>query len=93
MKQCTCNAIGCRAAILDAEIFCRRHLSMVESDTRRVLAKHFRLNRRQSAIFDDALRRAQSEILYFQTNGHPVPKDRPFMWDDDDAAGARGDIG
>lgn len=80
-----CCAIGCRAALLETELFCVRHLHMVESDTRRVLARTFRpAKKHQSAVFVETLSRARREVLCFQTNGHPVPKDRPFEWDDDE---------
>jgi len=85
MKHRTCNAIGCRAAILDTEVFCYRHLVMVESDVKRVLGRTFRPGmKHQSAVFSDTLERARREILYFVTNGHAVPRDRPFMWDEDE---------
>lgn len=56
---------------------------MLESDTRRVLGKTFRPGaKRQSATFDVVFQRALQEILFFQTNGHRIPRDRPFEWDD-----------
>lgn len=58
---------------------------MVESDAKRVLGRTFRPGKKhQSAVFIDTLELARREILYFQTNGHHVPRDRPFMWDDDE---------
>jgi len=78
-----CSAIGCRSSILREEVFCARCLVMVESDTRKLLGKHFRpLARKQSATFHHWLSEAQREVVYFKTAGHPVPKDRPFQWDD-----------
>jgi hypothetical protein len=81
-----CNAIGCRAAILDVECFCSRHLAMVESDTRRVFERSFRPCRLlQSKVFVVSLERAQREILYFVTEGHRIPRARAFEFDDDGA--------
>lgn len=78
-----CEAIGCRAVILDTEVFCRRHFVMLNSDTQRVIGKTFRPRaRRHSAVFVAALEFAQKEILFYQTNGHRLPVDRPFEWDD-----------
>lgn len=83
MTRGRCHAIGCRASILPTEIFCTRHLLMVESDTRTVLGRTFRpLQQHQSATFLAVLDRAVHEVLYFTTSGHPVPRDRPFEWDD-----------
>lgn len=87
MRRGQCEAIGCRAAILETEVFCRRHLLMLESDTRRVLGKTFRPGvRRQSARYLDVLALAQREILFFTTNGHHMPKDRAFEWDDEEVS-------
>lgn len=78
-----CVAVGCRAAILPSEILCPRHRVMAQSDTLTALGRLFRPGRpRQSATFSDLLERALAEILYFQTEGHRVPRDLPFMWDD-----------
>lgn len=83
MTRGQCQAIGCRAAILDRELFCGRHAGMVESDTRRALDRTWRpANRRQSETFAVLLETAQREILYFQMNGHHTPRDRPFEWDE-----------
>lgn len=83
MQRTACNAIGCRAAILPSEVFCARHLLMVESDTRRVLRHTLRPRQRHQSdlclvIVETALR----EILLWQTCGYKVPRDQPFEWDD-----------
>lgn len=84
MKHERCNAIGCNATTRRDEVFCPKHLVMVESDTRTVLGRTFRPSRwNQSATFEETLDRARREVLYFQTEGHHVPRDRPFMWDDE----------
>ena len=84
MGSPTCFAIGCRALILDTEIFCRRHLLIVESDLRRVLERTYSPGkRRQSARFQAALSWAQGEILYFQLHGHVVPQASSFEFDDE----------
>ena len=83
MKRATCNAIGCHAQILDTELFCARHVRMVESDTLRVLGRTFRPRAKyQSNVFRETLERARREILYFQTEGHAMPRDRAFEWDE-----------
>lgn len=84
MSRPTCEAIGCRAAILDTEVFCVKHWHMLESDTKRTIAKTFRAGgKRQSAAYMASLAFAQSEILFFQTNGHRMPKDSSFEWAED----------
>lgn len=84
MRHGECNAIGCRALIISTEVLCARHVVMVESDTLRVLRKTYRPGQKyQSQVFRDTLDAARREILYYQTNGHKVPQDRPFEWDDD----------
>jgi len=75
-----CHAIGCLALTLDTELFCERHVVMVESDTRRILARTFRPNKRPSKILEDMLALAQREILAFQHNGHKSPREQPFEW-------------
>jgi len=83
MRTGHCNAIGCRALILDDEVFCTRHLQMVQSDTRTVIGRKFRPRaKHQSAVFRDVLDLARREILYFQTEGHPMPRDRAFEWEE-----------
>lgn len=84
MRLCRCNAISCFAKIPPEHVFCEKHLPMVESDTRRVLGKTFRPGRiHQTYVFKETLERARSEILYFVTEGHRTPRDRPFEWDDE----------
>lgn len=84
MKRRECNAVGCRASILDTEVFCSRCLAMVEGDTRRVLGRTFRPRiKHQSNVFRETLARALQEILYFKTEGHAMPRDRQFQWDDE----------
>lgn len=79
----TCEVIGCRALILPYALFCDRCWPLIESDTRRIIEKHHRPNaRRLNAVTMRAVEQATREILYFRTNGHPVPRDRPFEWDD-----------
>lgn len=83
MSRHTCEAVGCSAAILPTELFCGRHLQMLESDLRRILERKYRPKaRHQTQIFTLTLEKARHEILYRQTTGHPVPRDRPFEWDD-----------
>jgi ERCC4-related helicase len=83
MRAGHCNAIGCRALILDEEVFCARHLRMVQSDTRVLLGRKFRpLAKQQTATFRHFLELARREILFYQTEGHAMPHDRPFEWDD-----------
>lgn len=87
MRRGACEAIGCRASVLESELFCARCLHMVESDARRALGRLWRPGQKhQSATFHVVLETARREILYFQTNGHPVPRDRPFEWDDDEVS-------
>jgi hypothetical protein len=76
----TCQAVGCRALILRSEVFCSRHLRMVQSDTRRVLERTFRPGRKSSKVFAVNLARAIDEILYFQMEGHRVPRLESFEW-------------
>jgi len=33
-------------------------------------------------VFRDILELARREILYFQTEGHLMPRDRAFEWDE-----------
>jgi hypothetical protein len=80
--QAECHAIGCRALILPTQVFCEKHLAMLESDTRRVLDATFRPGKPTSKKFDVALAFAMNEILFFQTNGHRLPVNRDFEWDD-----------
>lgn len=83
MKWNTCEAIGCRADAIVNAVFCLRHRGMVQSDTLRLLERAFRPAARvQSKRFRDLLELAQREILYFQTEGHPLPRDRAFQWDE-----------
>jgi len=78
LTDLTCRAVGCRARILKTEIFCARHLAMCQSDVRRVLERKFRPGRKQSHVFDVNLKLAVKEILYYQTEGHHVPRDVEF---------------
>lgn len=80
MRQQTCNAIGCRALILPREVFCERHLVMLQSDIRKLVEKHYRPGKKPSALFREFLDRARVEILYYQTEGHRVPREADFEW-------------
>ncbi len=81
MKQHTCNAIGCRALILPRELFCSRHLPLLQSDVRRVLERTYRPDaRRQSQVFESTMETARREILYAVTEGHRAPRDAAFEW-------------
>jgi hypothetical protein len=83
VKRCQCEAIGCRAAIQPTEVFCRKHFVMLESDTQRALGRTFKPDaKRHSATFLVILEGAQREILFYVTNGHRLPRDRQFEWDD-----------
>lgn len=84
MRVAACNAIACRAAILPTELFCAKHLPMLESDTRRVLARTFRPGRPQSATFRQTLETARQEILNYAIRGGHVPRNRPFEWDEEE---------
>lgn len=55
---------------------------MLETDTQRIIGRTFRCGVRRSARFVQALEWACREILFFQTNGHKMPRDRAFEWDD-----------
>lgn len=83
MKAWGCHAIGCRAAILPSELFCERHQRMCQSDVARVLAKKFRPGKPLSKVCAKVLALAVKEILYFQTEGHHIPRDAAFQFDDD----------
>ncbi len=83
MTPGSCHAIGCRARILETEVFCATHGVMLEDDTRRLLAKTFRVGRRQSQRFYLALAWAVKECLFYQTHGHRMPRASNFMWDED----------
>lgn len=85
MRSGHCNAIGCRALILDEDVFCARHLVMVEGDTRVLLGRKFRPRaKQQTATFKHFLEFARREILQFQLEGHHTPRERPFEWDEAD---------
>ena len=77
MRGC-CEAVGCRAGILPTELFCQRHVVMVETDTRRILERTFGPGRRASAVLEKALETARAEILFVQTNGYRMPREQVF---------------
>jgi len=89
MRRAFCNAIGCHAATLDTEAFCQRHWVMLESDTQKVIGRTFRPGKPPTASFNRALEFARREILFLQTNGHRIPRDRDFQWDDDERTATR----
>ena len=83
MKRGECAYAPCRAQILTTELFCRKHLAMLESDTVRVLGKTYRPGAfRQSARFDVVFQQALKELLFFVTNGHRMLRAAAFEWDD-----------
>lgn len=53
---------------------------MLPSDLRRILERHDRPAGRRTHVFELTLERAQAEILYYQTNGHHIPRDVEFEW-------------
>lgn len=61
---------------------------MLQSDVRRILGRQFRPGRKQSQAFNRTLELARSEILYAQTEGHKVPREADFQWNDDETGGA-----
>jgi hypothetical protein len=75
-----CAAIGCRARILPTELFCQRHLTMLQSDIRTLVLRTFRPGQTPTKVFTRHLERAQLEILYAQTEGHRVPRPAEFEW-------------
>lgn len=82
MHQSECDAIGCRASVPTSQIYCARHLAMVEPDTRRVLERTFKPGRYPSKVFTVTLERSRQEILFYQTNGHRMPREANFEWTD-----------
>ena len=85
MRRGTCHAMACSAAATNAA-FCDRHWLMLESDTQRVIARTYRDVKRESAAFFRALAQAQSEILFYVTNGHRMPRASAFEFDDEGKA-------
>jgi hypothetical protein len=93
MRQPPCNAIGCRDRVPHPALFCARHLAMLQTDIQRILGKTYRPEaRRQSRIFTITLETAQREILFCQTNGYRMPRNREFEWDDATEGGATHEI-
>lgn len=81
MKHHTCNAVLCRAAILSRELFCERHLALVESDVLRILQSSYRPSaRQQSDVFNVTMERAREEILNVQTQGRRARAVAEWEW-------------
>ena len=79
------DAVGCNARISETELFCAKHVAMIESDTRRLLAKHWRPDKKhQTSAFEAHRARALEEILWVITYGRGMPKDQSFMWTDEE---------
>jgi hypothetical protein len=74
-----CRAIGCRAALLDSELFCDRHWRMVPSDVQRLVLAARNPGREKAGRLtkrcEHWVLRAVDEILWVQTQGHRRPLD------------------
>jgi len=75
-----CLAIGCRTTIPMEAQFCDRHAALLQDDIKRLLGKHYRPGKKQSAVFQRYLEMARQELLEAQHLGHRVPKPAEFEW-------------
>jgi hypothetical protein len=78
-----CFAIGCHDSVDEAAVFCERHTLMLWPDTARCVGKSYRPKSKQTKTFLVHLELARNEILSFQLNGHKVPRDHAFEFDDE----------
>lgn len=82
MARPCCEAIGCSTGIFRDDLFCTKHVVMIEGDTRKLVAKLWRPGKPKSAALERALVFARAEILFFVTNGHRMPQSQNFQWSD-----------
>lgn len=80
MKEHVCWGPGCRALVRAELVFCPRCAALLHDDTRKLIERGFRPNRRQSEVFGVHLHRAMTEIAYAKTEGHRIPREAEFEW-------------
>lgn len=82
-----CEAIDCRSIILPFALFCDRCWPLVPSDVKRIIERHHRpSNKHRSGVLQRALDQAVQELLSLKTQGHYLPRNGAFEWDDAPAA-------
>lgn len=80
MSRPCCEAIGCSTGVFPDALFCAKHVVMIESDSRKLVAKLWRPGKPKSAALERALVFARAEILYMQINGERMPRSASFEW-------------
>lgn len=82
----TCAAVWCKALILPYALFCDECWRKCPSDLKRLIGKHHRPGKKPSQVLTKWVAQAVAELLYLKTEGHHIPRDGSFMWDDEPAA-------